>query len=216
MDGWVKGFADRKHPIYTFGLGSGCDLNLLESIAHRSNPDDLAGRRAASYNPKDNVKLLEQLQYVEWELREYWKLPLKPIQKKDQKEDQVDLEVFYTPQVQVWHDLGLLMYRQPPGTVRAMAPLVKDVGLPQVAQKLDWLKPMMSRSHWYYALSPLAERPKQAPIDGKLQFTVEHRTPGDKVYQTHCITAVRHAGVSVRVCGPRRQDDLHPPRRHPH
>jgi hypothetical protein len=189
VDGWVKEFAEKKHPIYTFGLGLACDLDVLESIAHRSNPGDLAGRRAASYNPKTNAELLRQLQYVEWELREYWKLPLRVTRKSD-------LEVFYTPRVQVWHDLGVLMYRHQTAAgkqpVRALAPLAGDMRtLPQVGEKkLDWLKPLMSRSHWYYSLSPGAGG-AQPPVEGDLRFAVEHRTPGAGAYQTHGVAAVR-------------------------
>ena len=93
------------------------------------------------------------------------------------------MEEFSAPKIQIWHDMGILMYRHKTGggqaAVPALAPLARDVRRPpRVGEtELHCLKPLKSRSHWYYALSPQAKWPKQAPIDGELRLTVD--TPQD-------------------------------------
>ncbi len=184
VDPWVKQFRARGAPVFTFALGDDCDRPLLRALAQQSSTAGPQGRAAASYELQNNVQLLGTLQHILWELREYWMRPLEP-DRRDQRQ-----ELFSTPRVQIWHDLGVLLYRQA-ADGRARAPLDADMRPPRLGDReLDGLRPLKSRSHWYYHLSPSAKDAKQAGLAGELEFEVRHSAKGEK-YVTRAVAAFR-------------------------
>jgi hypothetical protein len=189
VDPWTKAFREGKVPVFTFALGTTCDLELLQSISLSSGPVGQHAGQAASYNPRTNLALLEDLQQLQWELREYWKRPLGP-ERRDATQ-----EIFATPDVQIWRDLGLLLYRLPSGVparaARALAPLPQHMKTPpRVGNRpLPELAPRRSRSHWYYSYPP-PELPG-APLAGQLRLVVNKDGPPREAYTSQCVLALR-------------------------
>ncbi len=184
VDRWTAAFRKARVPIFTFALGETCDVELLQSIALRSGQSDDQSGPAASYNPKTNVALLADLQQLQWELREYWKRPLGPERRN------ADLEIFATPDVQIWRDLGLLLYRKPAREARALAPLPQHMQTPRVgARLLPELTPRQGRSHWYYAYPP--PELHGTSLTGQLRLVVNKDQPPREAYTSECVLALR-------------------------
>jgi hypothetical protein len=187
---WVKDYRERQVPVFTFALGSECHLPFLQAISDNSHPPSLEARSSASYNPQNSSELLEVLQQVRWELRQYWVVPVAPARHRPEQ------EIFRTSEAGIWQDLGVLLFRnrlrggQPEG--KALAPLSKDVAVPRLvsaegaATDLPDLQPRMSRSHWYYSCPNDDSR-----FQGRLEWTISHQTADDSNYQSKCFAAVR-------------------------
>jgi hypothetical protein len=191
LDGWVdryvKPFREAKAPIFTFALGPECDVPLLEAVARLSRPADAHPVVRGDYRTlkeekrPDSVQLLKQLQEVGWQLRQSWQLPVQ-LEKGN--------EEFETPEIGPWHDMGVLLYCRPAEEYRAEAPPDKDVRGPLArGEEVEGVRPLKSRSHWYYALSrdDLARviDGKKLKGDEKLKFVIagekERRFPSRAV-----------------------------------
>ncbi|MCI0458474.1 MAG: hypothetical protein L0Z62_16035 [Gemmataceae bacterium] len=192
QQGWVEPFRKAGVPIITFALGGSCDSELLRSLALLSTPERRTSH-GASYEPKDNLQLLEDLQHIQWELREHWRREVK-------SEQNAGVEIFRVPGVGVADDLGVLVYSRPTrgGGRGAIAPRAAPNLSPTLGTRdLPDLRPRESQSHWYYALGR-DELARQAPPKGahlRLSFA---RQDG---YATHGVAALQ-AAVKFTYRGP--------------
>src|SRR5262249_35224200 len=161
---WVRAFRVKNVPVLTFALGETCDHALLQSVALQSTPSGPQSHRGASYSRRTNVGLLDDLRPIQWELREYWTREIGP-DRRDKGQ-----EIFTTPELGIWRDVGLLLYRLPEAAgkrARALAPLDAHMRTPPRAggHDLPGLSPRKGRAYWYYALSPADPALAQLPAD---------------------------------------------------
>jgi hypothetical protein len=190
VEPWVKEFRNKNVPVFTFALGDTCDHALLQSVALQSTPPGRRSHRGASYSPRTNVELLDDLRHIQWELREYWTREVGP----DRRD--AGQELFTTPELGIWRDLGVLFYRlpEPAGKrARARAPLEAHMRTPPRAggRDLPGLTPRKGRSYWYYAVSPTDPAVAAVAPGGRLRFLVNKEGGQSEKYTTHCVAALR-------------------------
>jgi hypothetical protein len=210
VEPWVRVFRAKKVPILTFGLGDACDHPLLESVGLRSSAPDRPSHRGASYRygPGMTLKLLNDLRHIQWELSEYWTHDLAP-ERRDRGQ-----EIFRTPKIGIWRDMGLLLYRLRTGeSQRAYCPLKEHMSPPAVGGRpLPALVPREGRSYWYYSLSPSAPALAQASPEAQLRLLVSKDRPPHEKYQTHCVAALQPRGPLFRYVGPAPDGRTYTPR----
>ena len=151
-------FSKSGTPIISFALGGYCDDELLRGVSNlsrgeKSKEGDNRERLASFYQSKDCVELLTLLQEVVLELRHDWKLPI----------GQPSNQLFVVPQLPLWKEVGVLVYRQllQDNLFDAESPNDKyptslgdlpPAGDPPRPRPLTRFQPARSRSHWFYSI----------------------------------------------------------------
>jgi hypothetical protein len=174
---------DKQVRAFTFALGEHCDEALLRAIAERTNsaargPGDQ--RVGAYYNPRNNIELLERLQQVCWELRQYWVL-------SPEGKTTASRERFALPEPGPWFDMGLLLFRRRHDEARAPRPEEVSAAQPGL-RPVKGLQVRASRSHLYYYLGPAGTDPARKGLrpNAPLELTVA-RTGEDGEGTCRCV-----------------------------